>query len=547
MAIQVGAVISGFKIDAELGEGGMSRVYRATQLDLQRRVALKVMAPHLAEDPQYRARFLREARTAAGVDHPNVLPVYQAGEVEDMLWLAMRYVDGGDLRQLLERGIPDRDRCLALLRQVAAGLDAAHRAGLVHRDVKPENVLLTSGTGSEPAGHVYLADFGLTKSVATSNQTGGSNITGAHEFLGTVAYAAPEQIEAGRLDHRVDIYALGCMLYECFTGEPPFSADTSIAALYAHLEREPPKVTDARPDLPLAIDDVIKRAMAKQPTDRFDTATELMTAATRALAPLASPAAALAPTLEVSIPRRSADGAVEDASRPRPRRLALVVPLVGALGVVAVTGGALLAWRTTHSNSSKPKLAASASTTTTSSIVATGDLQFAPAVMAAVPAGWHVQENNADLLSLEPDGLPHSLLSFVRAGSVVDPAAEPHSATEAADSAGPLTVDALEWLKQHPRLSVKATGPIIGMDVVTQGVDADVASGYTCGTTRCVWLFRLSKTYFALLADNKNSLYEMKVGPDTVMIGMESSSDELARFRAVAFPLLRSLHLSRPG
>ena len=546
MDIRVGAVISGFKIDAELGEGGMSRVYRATQLDLQRRVALKVMAPHLAADPQYRARFLREARTAAGVDHPNVLPVYQAGEVEDMLWLAMRYVDGGDLRQLLERGMPDRDRCLALLRQAAAGLDAAHRAGLVHRDVKPENVLLTSGTGSEPAGHAYLADFGLTKSVASSNQTGASNITGAHEFLGTVAYAAPEQIEAGRLDHRVDIYALGCMLCECFTGEPPFSGETSIAALYAHLEREPPNVSDARPDLPPAIDDVVKRAMAKQPTDRFDTATELMTAAARALAPLSSPAAAHAPTLEVSFQRGNTDDAAQDASgSARPRRRALLVALVGALAVVAAAAVVLLVWRTTHTSSPKPKLAASASTT--SSVAPSGDLQFSPAVMAATPAGWHVQENNADLLSLEPDGLPNSLLSFVRAGSVVDPAAEPHSATEAADSAGPLTIDALEWLKQHPRLSVKAASPIIGMDVVTQGIDADVASGYKCGNARCVWLFRLSKTYFALLADNKNSMYEMKVGPDTVLIGMESSPDELAEFRAVAFSLLRSLHLSRPG
>ena len=547
MAIRVGAVISGFKIDAELGQGGMSRVYRATQLDLRRRVALKVMAPHLAADPQYRARFLREARTAAGVDHPNVLPVYQAGEVEDMLWLAMRYVDGGDLRQLLERGIPDRDRCLALLRQVAAGLDAAHRAGLVHRDVKPENVLLTSGTGSEPAGHVYLADFGLTKSVASSDQTRSSNITDAHEFLGTVAYAAPEQIEAGRLDHRVDIYALGCMLYECFTGEPPFSGDTPIAALYAHLEREPPNLTNTRPDLPRAIDDVVKRAMAKQPTDRFDTATELMTAAGRALAPLASPAAAHAPTLEVSLSRGGTGRAAENASSPPPRRRAGVAPLVGALVVVAVAAAVVLAWRTTHSNSPHPGPTTGASTRTTSSIAPSGDIQFSPTVLAATPAGWHVQENNADLLSLQPDGLPNSLLSFVRTSSVVDPAAEPHSATEAADAAGPLTVDALEWLRQHPRLSVTATGPIIGMDVVTQGVDADVASGYRCGASRCVWLFRLSKTFFALLGDNKNSVYEMKVGPDSVLIGMESSPDELARFRAAAFSLLRSLHLSRPG
>jgi len=249
----------------------------------------------------------------------------------------------------------------------------------------------------------------------------------------------------------------------------------------------------------------------------------------------------------VSFPRGRADDAVPDSSSPRPRRQALVVPLVGALAVVVVAAAALLAWRTTHSNSPKAQLSAGASTTTSSSIAPTGDLQFSPTVMTGTPAGWHVQENNADLLSLEPDGLPHSLLSFVRAGSVVDPAAEPHSATEAADSAGPLTVDALDWLKQHPRLSVKATGPIIGMDVVTQGVDADVASGYKCGTTRCVWLFRLSKTYFALLADNKNSVYEMQVGADTVLIGMESSPDELARFRAVAFPLLRSLHLARPG
>src|SRR5207247_10711464 len=153
--------------------------------------------------------------------------------------------------------------------------------------------------------------------------------------LGTVAYAAPEQIEAGRLDHRVDIYALGCMLYECFTGEPPFSGDTSIAALYGHLEREPPNVTDARPDLPPAIDDVVKRAMAKQPADRFDTATDLMTAAASALAPLASPAAAHAPTLEVSFPSGGADHAAEVASGPaRPRRRPLVIALAGALAVV---------------------------------------------------------------------------------------------------------------------------------------------------------------------------------------------------------------------
>ena len=549
MAVEIGSVISGFRIDAVLGQGGMSRVYRATQLDLQRRVALKVMAPELAADPQYRARFLREARTAAGVDHPNVLPVYQAGEADEQLWMAMRYVDGGDLRQLLERGIPDRERCIALLKQVAAGLDAAHRAGLVHRDVKPENVLLTSGSGSEPAGHVYLADFGLTKSVA-----GKSDITGKHEFVGTVAYAAPEQVENRALDHRVDIYALGCILYECFAGEPPFSTDSSLAALYAHLEREPPKLTAIRPDLPVAMNEVVARAMAKEPGARFPTATQLINAAEAALASLSRPAVAQAPTMSMPLP-----GAPTSPAPPQPvpapptpapspprRRRGPVVALAVTVVAVAAAAAAVFAGRErSHTGTEVPSNTTTPTVTSTSLPPGQSEIGFQPQLLTKVPAGWTLQKNDNDMLALIPDGLPNSLLTFFRPTLTVDADATPRTAARAANLTSRLRTNPLDFLRTHPRLTTKSADPIIGMDTPAPGVEATVSSAYDCDIGRCVWLFGLAQTLFALLEPNNNAIYAVQSGQDTVLISLESPETELARFRATAFPLIRSIHFAR--
>jgi hypothetical protein len=277
-----GTEVAGYRIVEQAGSGGMGVVYRAEETGLGGRpVALKLLPPALAGDPGFRARFLREMRVAAAIDHPNIVPIYRAGEDRGQLYLAMRYVHASDLRRVLEaEGRLEPGRALAILDQVARALDAAHARGLVHRDVKPANILLAPPVIDGDPEHVYLVDFGLARSDSDDRSLGGGG-----SFLGTPRYAAPEQAAGRPVDGRTDGYALGCVLFECLTGHPPFPGGSGEAVLLAHLEATPPRVTTFRPDLPPAIDQVIARAMAKSPEARYPTCRALITATRQALFP----------------------------------------------------------------------------------------------------------------------------------------------------------------------------------------------------------------------------------------------------------------------
>lgn len=267
MPIEIGAQLAGYRVDGTVGRGGMGVVYRATELALDRPVALKLIAPELADERTFRERFLRESRLAASIDHPGILPVYAAGEADGELYLATRYVDGTDLQALLAReGKLAPEPALALVGQVAYALDAAHQRGLVHRDVKPGNVLV------DAANHCYLSDFGLTKQLGD----GGTTVSG--RLVGTLDYLAPEQIRGGRVDGRTDEYALACILYECLSGAPPFRRKTEAQTLWAHMQEE------SRPLAGLPeLDAVFARGLAKEPSERYETCAALVEATRAAL------------------------------------------------------------------------------------------------------------------------------------------------------------------------------------------------------------------------------------------------------------------------
>jgi tRNA A-37 threonylcarbamoyl transferase component Bud32/streptogramin lyase len=273
---RIGTDLAGYRIESVLGRGGMGVVYLATDLRLKRRVALKLVAPELAADARFRERFLREAELAASLDHSHIVPVHAAGETDGQLWIAMRYVQGIDLRALLEREGPlEPARAVELCSQVGEALDAAHAHGLVHRDVKPANVLVTQEGGEE---HCYLSDFGLARS-----REAPAEAVGASHLSGTIDYTAPEQSAREPLDHRADVYSLGCVLFECLAGEPPFKRPRPVATLFAHASEPPPSLHQRRPELPQAIDPVIATALAKDPGERYETCGELCEAARDAL------------------------------------------------------------------------------------------------------------------------------------------------------------------------------------------------------------------------------------------------------------------------
>jgi Protein kinase domain len=261
-----GTEFAGCRIESVVGRGGMGVVYRATQLGLGRPVALKLLAADRAFDPEFRRRFQREWHMAAAIDHPNIIPVYAAGEEDGTLYLVLRFVDGTDLHGELRRSGPlPPERAASVVAQVGAALDAAHAAGLVHRDVKPGNVLLDGD-------HVYLSDFGLTRPAAATTQ-----LTEVGRWMGTVDYASPEQLESRPTDARSDVYALGCVLYAALTGGPPFPRDTVPATLLAHLHDPPPRPSAA--GAPPEFDRVVGRALAKDPADRYPSAGDLARAA----------------------------------------------------------------------------------------------------------------------------------------------------------------------------------------------------------------------------------------------------------------------------
>ena len=274
--VRTGSLLAGFRMDSLIGEGATGTVYAAEETSTGQRVALKLLSPELARDERFRRRFLRETELAASLDHPHVVPTLRSGEEDGTLYLAMAYVEGSDLREVLRReGRLDSERALHLVGQVAAALDAAHAAGLVHRDVKPGNILVTQTPEGEQA---YVCDFGLARHVSSV-----SSLTGERGFVGTIDYVPPEQIEGGSIDGRADVYSLGCVLFECLAGVRPFDRESELSVVFAHLNEPPPRLSEVRPDLPDAFDGVFATALAKSPDGRYSTCGELTAAASAAL------------------------------------------------------------------------------------------------------------------------------------------------------------------------------------------------------------------------------------------------------------------------
>ncbi|HEX8102392.1 MAG TPA: serine/threonine-protein kinase [Solirubrobacteraceae bacterium] len=326
---RVGSTVAGYRIGARIGRGGMGVVYRAEHLQLGRPAALKIVAPELAGDREFRRRFEHEARIAAQLAHPHVVPVYDAGDADGLLYLAMALIEGGDLAaELAARGALDPARALLICGQVAGALDAAHAIGLIHRDVKPANVLLDE-RGS------YLTDFGLVRRRGATTRPG--------DIVGTIDYVAPEQIEGRDLDGRADQYALAAVLHHCLCGTPPFRRDTEVAVMYAHLREPPPPASAVRPGLPEALDGVLARGLDKAARRRFESCAALVAAAREALEAAGEIAPAARP-----VPPEGDDPSVEtltelprvDATADRRTRVLLagVDPQTRALARVALAG-----------------------------------------------------------------------------------------------------------------------------------------------------------------------------------------------------------------
>jgi DNA-binding NarL/FixJ family response regulator len=266
--LAVGATFAGHRVDGIAGRGGMGVVYRATDLTLHRPVALKLIAPSLAMDPVFRARFEQECRLAATIDHPHAVELFHAGEEDGLLYVTMRYIEGTDLRELLKQsGRLEALRATTIVAEVAGALDEAHKHGLVHRDVKPANVLISTSKGRERA---FLTDFGVCK-----QSTMLSELTGTGLAIGSADYMAPEQAHGAAVDGRADIYSLACVLYQALTGAVPYDRDSDLEKLWAHVHDPPPVLHDVRPDLPRRLSDIVTRSMAKDPGDRPPTAGEL--------------------------------------------------------------------------------------------------------------------------------------------------------------------------------------------------------------------------------------------------------------------------------
>ena len=267
----VGTEFAGYRLNAVISRTNMSVVYLAEHPRLGHAIALKVLAPELSMNDRFRERFVSESRIAAGLRHPNVIPIYDAGPCDGLLYIAMLHVSGADLRAILrERGRLSPEQALLLLGQAGRGLDAAHRQDLVHRDVKPGNMLVERGEDHDP-DHVYLSDFGITKRALTH-----TGLTSTGQYVGTIDYIAPEQITGQQVDGRVDIYSLGCVLYECLVGRVPFNKDYEQAIVYSHQHETPVRPSEVSPDLPETIDAVIARATAKNPDDRYGSCRELI-------------------------------------------------------------------------------------------------------------------------------------------------------------------------------------------------------------------------------------------------------------------------------
>jgi tRNA A-37 threonylcarbamoyl transferase component Bud32 len=333
--LPAGTTVSGHRIVGLVGEGGTATVYEAMQISLDRVVALKVVAKRFGDEQSFRERFRRECYIQAKLDHPNIVPVHGAGESEYGLWLTMRLIRGPTLRELLMDGRLEPEKAIELLAPVAGAVDVAHGHGLVHRDITPQNILI------DEREQPFLSDFGITKG------RGDRSLTRTGQFVGTLDYVAPEQIRDEPSEAPTDTYALAAILFECLTGRVPFQKGSEAAVLYAHIEEEPPRASEIEPSLPEAIDPVLERGLAKQPGNRFPTASDLIVAAEEALEP-ARPEPEPPPATPVEIPA-AAPPPAEDAvvppslAEPRRRRLSLRRALSLAVAALLLAGAALAA------------------------------------------------------------------------------------------------------------------------------------------------------------------------------------------------------------
>jgi ABC-type transport system substrate-binding protein/predicted Ser/Thr protein kinase len=476
----VGSKLGPYRIEAVLGRGGMGVVYLATDVRLGRSVALKVLAPELSDNERFRVRFERESRMAASVEHPGIVPVYDAGEVDGLLYIAMRYVDGTDLQQLLADGPLEPGQALDILGQLADALDAAHEHGLVHRDVKPSNVLVAR---ERDRTRVYLADFGLTR-------TSGSSLTASGELLGTVSYMAPEVIRGEQPGPAADLYALGCVMLECLTGDAPYHGPNDAAVMYAHLEADPPRAADRVQALPPAIDPVIERALAKEPGERWPSGRALVEAARFALgggAPaavrprrprvtlpaLAGAALLLLAVLVVGAVVREGAGGHEALPTIRARSVALIdpgpksllaqVPMPGTPTRLAGGAGALWVIDRTGGTLSRIDIK-------TSTIRQTIDVGHGPSALAVEPRGvWVADAGDGAVVQVSPQ-------TNQRVGTP----------THVGASAGGICVtDGAIWVADPVDLTVARIDPNTGRK--TDDVPLDVAPSDLVCTGRSVW------------------------------------------------------------
>ncbi|WP_040774531.1 serine/threonine-protein kinase [Nocardia pneumoniae] len=370
MAMSPGTIVGGYRILRVLGAGGMGTVYLAKHPSLPRTDALKVLGGELSRDYEFRTRFEREANLAAGLDHPNIVSVYNRGEEHGQLWIAMQYVDGTDAAAELARDPHAMNplRALRITTEVGKGLDYAHRKGLLHRDVKPANFLLSSPADGEEE-RVLLTDFGVAKSNDDTTE-----LTQTGSFVATIAYAPPEQLTGSPLDHRADVYSLACSFFKLLTGRNPYPGTQPALVMMGHLHEPPPSATAVNPGLPPAIDHVFARAMAKNPAERFNSCREFTDAAASALTPGYNPTATnTSPTYPVQVfdPRPATDPRVAAArvdaasTPPSPSRKPL---LMAGIGVVIVALAAGIGIWALNRGESAPAVVATSSTAAPSSL-----------------------------------------------------------------------------------------------------------------------------------------------------------------------------------
>ena len=491
--MESGTILGGYQIEAVAGQGGMGVVYRATQLGLERTVALKVIASELADNVDFRNRFKSEAQLAASIDHPNVVPVYEAGEAEGVLYLAMRYVEGTDLRSLVDEsdGGLDTERAVRIVWQVAAALDAAHRRGLVHRDVKPPNVLIAE-EGDE---HAYLTDFGLTKHAAAA---GGFTRTG--QFVGTPDFSAPEQIRGEQADARADVYALGCVLFHALTGRVPFPRDSELAKMYAHLSDPAPAASALNARVPASLDAVIGTSMAKEPAERYASAGDLARAAWAALQ--GAPAPAQAGSVATG---EAAKAAPRAPDTPAPR-----TPMPSGAATPAPLGA-----------TASPKAGASAP-----SLLSSAEAP-APQPKVAGPAGWPKGRRVALLVAL-PILLVVALAVAALGATVVLGGGEEQEADAGAPPAATATAEPAADAPGQPR--VAATIEVgDGPDGITVDGDRVFVSHAREGTLQAI---------DAGTDEPAGDPVEVGANPDQIAAGkgtvwvVDASSDQLQRLQS---------------